>query len=140
MSSNIFRSLFSTLLSFAFRKVAFTKIPVFGILFLTSHLLVTEKFLFLTFRWWEIQSFLRQKLNGKMIFTDCWKVLVLGYGKFIVLNFLVMVNKVFFSQKVDVKIIYTWFFWAFNDISGPGKDSFLCSANYRPKALYSPKN
>ena len=113
MSSNIFRILFSTLLFFAFRKVAFPKIPVFGILFLTSHLLVTEKFLFLTFRWWEIQSFLRQKVNGKMIFTDYWKVLVLGYGKFLVLKFSVMVNKVFFSQKVDVKIIYTWFFLSF---------------------------
>ena len=39
-------------------------------------LLVTEKFLFWTFRWWEIQSSLRQKVNGKTIFTDCWKVLV----------------------------------------------------------------
>ena len=50
-----------------------------------------------------------------------------------------MVNKVFFRQKVDVNIIYTWFFLAFNDISGPGKDGFLCSVNYRPTGFNSPE-
>ena len=53
------------------------------------YLLVTEKFLFWTFRWWEIRSF--------------------------------------FRQKIDVKIIFTWYFWAFHDISGPGKYGFSCS-------------
>ena len=33
------------------------------------YLPVTEKFLFWTFRWWEIRSFLRQKVDGKIIFT-----------------------------------------------------------------------
>ena len=33
------------------------------------YLLVTEKFLFWTFRWWEIRSFFSQKVDGQMIFT-----------------------------------------------------------------------
>ena len=43
--------------------------------------------------------FLRQKVNGKMIFPDYWKVLVLGYRKVLVLNFSLMGNiyLVFFS-------------------------------------------
>ena len=36
----------------------------------------------------------------------------------------------FFSQKVDVKIILTWSFWAFDDIPEPGKYSFSCSEIY----------
>ena len=63
---------------------------------------------------------MREIVDGKMIFTGSWKVLVL--------NFSVMGNTVFFSQKVDVKIIFTWYFgaWAFHDISGPGKYGFSC--------------
>ena len=49
-------------------------------------LLITGRFLFWTFRWWEIWSF--------------------------------------FSQKVDEKMIFTWSFWAFYDIPGPGKYGF----------------
>ena len=72
--------------------------------------------------------FLRQKVDGKMIFTDYWKVLVLGCWKILVLNFSVMGNTVFlFSQKIDVKIIFTWPFWAFHDILGTGKSGFSCS-------------
>ena len=33
------------------------------------HLLVTEKFLFWTYRWWEIRPFFSQKGDGKMIIT-----------------------------------------------------------------------
>ena len=33
------------------------------------YLLINEKFLFWTFRTWEIRSFLSQKVDGKMIFT-----------------------------------------------------------------------
>ena len=69
--------------------------------------------------------FLRQKVNGKMIFTDYWKVLVLGYRKALVLNFSVMGNTVFLSQTVAVKMIFTWSFWAFHDIPGPGKYVFF---------------
>ena len=32
-----------------------------------------------------------------------------------------------FSQKIDVKIIFTWSFWAFHDIPRPGKYDFSCS-------------
>ena len=60
------------------------------------YLLVTEKSLFWAFPWWKMQSFLRQKFNGKMIFTDYWKVLVLGYRKILVLSFSVMWNTVSF--------------------------------------------
>ena len=33
------------------------------------YLLVTEKFLFWTFRWWEIRSFFSQNVDGRMIYT-----------------------------------------------------------------------
>ena len=69
------------------------------------YLLVTEKFLFWTFRWWEIRSF--------------------------------------FSQKVDGKMIFTWSFWAFYDIPGPGKYGFsrsdvdfVYSNNFRVRLLW----
>ena len=93
--------------------------------------------------------FLSQEVDGKMLFTEYWKVLVL--------NFLVIENAVFFEsrswwkgdiywlmrsscfelygdrkyglffrQKVDEKMIYTWFFWAFHDIPEPGKYGFSC--------------
>ena len=65
--------------------------------------------------------FLSQKVEGNMIFTDYWEVLVL--------NFSVMGNMVFFSaKKVDGKMIFTWSFWAFYDIPGPGKCGFSRSA------------
>ena len=91
------------------------------------YLLVTEKFLFWAFPWWKMRSFLRQEVNGKMIFTDYWNVLVLGYRKVRVLIFSVMGNTVFFSQKVNVKVIFTWSFWAFHYIPEPRKYGFSCS-------------
>ena len=45
------------------------------------YLLITEKFLFWSFREWEIRLFLSQKVAGKMIFTDYWKVLVLTFSR-----------------------------------------------------------
>ena len=83
-----------------------------------------------------------QKVDGNMIFTDYWKVLFL--------NFSVIVRSWckddiywltrsscfelfgdgkygFFSQKVDGKMMYTWSFWAFHDIPGPGKYDFSCN-------------
>ena len=145
------------------------------------YLLITEKVLFSTFRWWTIRSFfepknswkydiywllkrscfqlfgngqyglfLSQEVDGNMIFTD--------YLKSLVLNFSVMENTVFFSvkklterwyllvtekflfwtfrwweirsffiQNVDGRMIYTWSFWAFHDIPGPGKYGFSSS-------------
>ena len=62
------------------------------------YLLIIEKFLFWSFREWEIQSFLSQKVNGKMIFTGCWEVLGL--------NFSVMGNTAFFAAK---KLTKRWY-------------------------------
>ena len=61
------------------------------------YLLITEKFLFLNFGGGEggggeYRLFLRQKVDGKMIFTGHWKVLVL--------NFLGMRNAVFIWGKM----------------------------------------
>ena len=52
------------------------------------YLLITETFLFWAFPWWKIWSLLRQKVNGKMMFTDYWKVHILSFS--------VMRNTVFF--------------------------------------------
>ena len=65
------------------------------------YLLVTEKFLFWTFRGWEIRFFLRQKVDGKIIFTDYLKVLVL--------NFSGMGNTVFFWGKKSMERWYLLF-------------------------------
>ena len=62
-----------------------------------------------------------------MILTDYWKVIVLGYQKVLVLSFFSMGNTDFFSQNVDVKVMFTWSFWAFHDIPGPGEYEFSCS-------------
>ena len=71
------------------------------------YLLITEKFLFWTFRWWEIQCFLSQEVDGKMIFT--------GYLEILVLNFSVMENTVFFQPKRwwkdDIYLIFLSFPW-----------------------------
>ena len=56
------------------------------------YLLITEKVLFWTFGWWEIRSFLSQEVDGRIIFTGYWEVLVL--------NFSVMGNTVFYSAKM----------------------------------------
>ena len=113
-------------------------------------LLVTKEPLFWMFRGQKIRSFLSQKVDGNMMFTDYWKVLVLnfsvmgnkvffekkkvnekmifiGYWKVLVLNFSVMGNAVFFNKKVDVKIIFTLSFWTFHDILRSGKYGFSCS-------------
>ena len=71
-------------------------------------LLITEKLLFWTFRWWEIRSFLSKEVDGKIVFTGYWA-------------------KKFFSQKFDVKMMFTWSFWAYHDLPGLGKCGFLCS-------------
>ena len=92
------------------------------------YLLVTEKFLSWAFPWWKMQFFLRQKVNRKMIFTDYWKIFILGYRKVLALTFPVMENTVFFRQKVDANVIFTWSFWAFHDIPGPEIYGFSYSA------------
>ena len=62
------------------------------------YLLITEKFLFWNFREREIRSFLRQKVSGKMLFTDYWNVLFWTFR---------MESAVFFRQKVDGRMIFT---------------------------------
>ena len=60
------------------------------------YIMFTEKFLFWAFRSSEIRSFSRQKVDGNMIFTEYWKILVLGNQKVLVLNFAVMGKMGFF--------------------------------------------
>ena len=84
------------------------------------YLLITEKFLFWTFRWWEIRSFFESRSWWKddiywLLRSSCFELF--GDGKY----------GLFFSQKVDGKMIFTWSFWAFHDIPGPGKYGFSCS-------------
>ena len=71
------------------------------------HLLITEKFLFWTFRWWKIRPFLTQEVDGKMIFTGYWEVLVL--------NIWLMENTVFFQPKSwwkdDIYMVFFIFLW-----------------------------
>ena len=43
------------------------------------YLLITGKFLFWTFQWWEMRSFLSQEVDRKMIFTGYWEVLILKF-------------------------------------------------------------
>ena len=62
------------------------------------YLLITEKFLFWSFREWEIRPFLSQKVDGKMLFTDYWNVLVL--------NFSVIGKTVFFWVE---KLMERWY-------------------------------
>ena len=74
--------------------------------------------------------FLNLKVDGKIIFSGYWKILVLGL-EVLVLNILKMGNLVFFWASlcsiVDEKVIFTWSFCAFHDISGLGKHGFLYS-------------
>ena len=74
------------------------------------YLLITEMFLFWAFQGRKIRSFLRWKVDGKMIFTGYWKVLVLSFS--------VIGNTVFFWGE---KLMDRWYllitekflFWAF---------------------------
>ena len=83
-------------------------------------LLITEKFLFWTFQRWEMRSFFEPKSWWKddiywLLKSSCFELF--GDGKY----------GLFFSQKVDGKMIFTWSFWVFHDIPGLGKYSFSCS-------------
>ena len=42
----------------------------------------------------------------------------------------------FFSRKVDGKMIFTWSFLAFHDIPGLGKYGFLCSVLYVVREVF----
>ena len=102
--------------------------------------------------------FLSQKIDGKIIFTDYWKVLVLNFSergntiffwakklmekwylliteKFLFRTFWRWEKRSFFSQKVDGKMMFTWSLWAFYGIPGPGKYGFSCIA-YRYLSVF----
>ena len=81
------------------------------------YLLITEKVLFWNFRWWEIRSFSESRSWWKddiywLLRSSCFEPF--GNGKY----------RLFFCQNVDGKMIFTWYFWAFYDIPGPGKYGF----------------
>ena len=84
------------------------------------YLLITEKFLFWTFRWWKIRSFFESRSWWKddicwLPRSSCFELF--GDGKY----------DLSFREKVDAKVIFTWFFWAFDDIPWPEKYGFSCS-------------
>ena len=110
------------------------------------NIIFSHNFKVLVLKFLEIKNmvFLSQKVDGNMIFTDYWKVLVLTFSementvfswakKLTKIWYLLITGKIlfwtfrwweirsFFSQKVDEKMIFTWSFWAFYDIPGPGK-------------------
>ena len=62
------------------------------------HLLIAENLLLWSFWEWEIRPFLSQNVDGKMLFTDYWKVLVS--------NFSMIENTVFFWIK---KLMERWY-------------------------------
>ena len=64
------------------------------------------------------------KVNGKIIFTDYWKVFVLNFSEVKIWSFL--------SQKVDGKMILL----GFHDIPGLWKYGFVCSVNNYKNAFY----
>ena len=92
------------------------------------YLLITEKFLFLTFRrlkirssfepksWWKDDIYWLLKGSCFELFGD-WK-----YG-------------LFFEPKSWWKI-FTWSFWAFHDIPGIGKYSFSCSEIFKRWSIF----
>ena len=97
------------------------------------YLLITGKFLFWTFWWWEIRSFFESR--------SWWKDDIYWLLRSSFLNFSMMGNTVFFfSQKTDGKIIFTWSFWAFYDTPGPGKYGFsrsvLTKIRVGPQTLF----
>ena len=81
------------------------------------YLLITEKVLFWTFRWWRIRSFFEPR--------SCWKDDIYWLRKCSCFT-LFSDEKcgLFYSQNVDGKMIFTRSFWAFYDIPGPGKYGF----------------
>ena len=46
---------------------------------------------------------------------------------------------VFLSQKVDGNMIFTWYFWVFYDIPGPGKYGFPRSEIFKNHSSFHKK-
>ena len=70
------------------------------------YLLITEKFLFWSFREWKIRPFFESRIDRKMIFTGYWKVLVLKFSG--------MGNTVFCSAK---KLMKKWYLLGLFELS-----------------------
>ena len=58
-------------------------------------------------------------LAWNTIFNDTENFLFLTFWRWEISSFTI--------QKIDGKIILTWYFWAFHDIPGFGKYNFWCS-------------
>ena len=73
------------------------------------------KFLFWTFRRWEIRSSLDSKSWCNMIFSSAWNTMFFEYGKVLLLNFSEIGNTVFFYLKswwkVDIFLVFLNFSW-----------------------------
>ena len=102
------------------------------------YLLITGKFLFWTLWRWEIRYFFELKSWWKddiywLLKDSCFELLkgscfgLSGDGK----------HSIFLSQKVDEKIIFTWHFWAFDDIPGLGKYGFSWSESNAGEVIVS---
>ena len=59
------------------------------------------------------------------------KMIFTDYWKFLFWTFQRRKIRPFLSQEVDGKMIITWFLWAFHDITGFGKYGFSCSVSYQ---------
>ena len=93
------------------------------------YLLVTENFLFWAFPLWEIRFFCGKSVMERWYLLITEKFLFWATEKFLLWAFWWWEIRSFFSQKVDVKVIFTCSFWAFHDIPGPGRYCFLCSVS-----------
>ena len=84
------------------------------------YLLITKKFLFSSFSWWDIRYFFEQEswfivYIYWLLKRPCCELFEdRKYG--------------FFNRKVNGRMTFTWCFWAFHDILGIGKYVFSCSA------------
>ena len=78
------------------------------------NLLIIEKFCFWTF--WRLDLLLSQKVDGKIVFTDYWK--------FLVLNFLEMGNMILFGAK---KFMKRWYLLGLFELYVIFQYNFLCS-------------
>ena len=126
-----------------------------------SCLLITKKFLFWNFWGWKMWYFLSQKVDGKMIFTDYWKVLVLNfsvmrnmvffwvkklmekmiftdYGKVLVLNFVIVGNTVFFESRSWWKDDIYWLLRSSCfELFGDGKYGLFLSQEVDGKMIFT---
>ena len=104
------------------------------------YLLITKKFLFWTFREWEIRSFFEKKVSEKMTSLITEMLLYWIFWEWKIRYFFEskswwkddtywLLKSSCFELFGDVKVIFTWSFGAFHDILGLGKYGFSCSVS-----------